>query len=241
MTHVLRTMERDLAEQVTIDDLASTALLSKFHFSRTFKTTTGISPGRFLYAMRMQAAKRYLRGTRLSILEISNLVGYRSVGSFSSRFTMSVGIPPSAYRDRTLLRPEFWTQAARSGGKRATIRGTVATGHRRAPGAFLVGIFPSPMVEGRPISGAITDMQGRFVLHNVPGGTWYLLAYPAAADHTTLVGTPGPPMGTVGPITLRPVARLWTADVELRSRSAFEPPVLLAPTALSPRYGAEYG
>src|SRR4051794_13944160 len=85
-------MRADVSRQLGIEDLARVALLSTAHFSRTFRRVTGIPPGRFLTAVRLQEAKRLLASTSLHIAEVSGRVGYRSVGTFSSRFTRSVGV-----------------------------------------------------------------------------------------------------------------------------------------------------
>ena len=78
--------------------MARAAMFSKFHFSRIFRRVTGVSPGRFLSAIRLQEAKHLLVSTTLNVADISLRVGYNSVGTFSSRFTRSVGMSPTAYR-----------------------------------------------------------------------------------------------------------------------------------------------
>src|SRR6266536_328180 len=95
---LIDTMRDNLSEQLTVDDMAHCALFSKFHFTRLFERITGVSPGRFLSALRLQEAKRLLTTTGLNVTDISLLVGYNSVGTFSTRFTKSVGLPPTTYR-----------------------------------------------------------------------------------------------------------------------------------------------
>ena len=94
----VRTMHDRLGDPVTIDDLARAALFSKFHFVRIFQRTTGVSPGRFMSAIRLQRAKELLISTSLRVADISALVGYSSVGTFSSRFNGAVGLSPAAFR-----------------------------------------------------------------------------------------------------------------------------------------------
>ncbi|MBM7774565.1 AraC-like DNA-binding protein [Actinokineospora baliensis] len=96
---VIRQMYDNLGAQITVDDLARTALYSKFHFSRAFQRVTGVPPGRFLSAMRLLEAKRLLLSTTISVTEIGQQVGYASIGTFSSRFSDNVGAPPSLYRE----------------------------------------------------------------------------------------------------------------------------------------------
>ncbi|MCP2330771.1 AraC-type DNA-binding protein [Actinoalloteichus cyanogriseus DSM 43889] len=88
----------NVGEMVTVEDLARAARYSKFHFSRAFQRVTGISPGRFLAAVRIQEAKRLLGTTSLSVAEISHRVGYASVGAFGSRFASTVGVSPTTFR-----------------------------------------------------------------------------------------------------------------------------------------------
>src|SRR5436190_23260100 len=94
----IETMHRNLGERLTIDDMARSAMFSKFHFSRVFQRVTGVSPGRFLSAMRLEEAKRLLLVTSFTVADISHRVGYNSVGTFSSRFRSSVGVSPTTYR-----------------------------------------------------------------------------------------------------------------------------------------------
>ena len=91
-------MTARLDEPITVDDLAKTASFSKFYFTRLFQRETGVSPGRFLSAMRLEEAKRLLVTTSMRVAEISHRVGYTSVGTFTTRFTASVGISPTLYR-----------------------------------------------------------------------------------------------------------------------------------------------
>src|SRR5882757_316060 len=72
VNRVIESMHRNLGEQLTVDDMARTAMFSKFHFSRVFQRATGVSPGRFLSAIRLQEAKRLLVSTELSVTEISH-------------------------------------------------------------------------------------------------------------------------------------------------------------------------
>lgn len=95
---VIEQMRANLSQQLTLDDMAQTAMFSKFHFTRIFQRITGVSPGRFLAALRLQEAKRLLVSTDLNVAAISVRVGYSSVGTFSTRFTKSVGLPPTTYR-----------------------------------------------------------------------------------------------------------------------------------------------
>src|ERR1700729_3352013 len=86
------------SEPLSLADIANSAILSRFHFCRTFRDATGVTPGRFLSAIRIYQAKRLLLNTRMNVTEIAFAVGYNSLGSFSNHFTDSVGIAPGRFR-----------------------------------------------------------------------------------------------------------------------------------------------
>ena len=87
------------SDQLSLADMARSAMLSRFHFARVFEKQTGVSPGRFLAAVRIYQAKRLLLLSSMSVGGVSSAVGYSSLGSFTSHFTDSVGISPSRFRD----------------------------------------------------------------------------------------------------------------------------------------------
>ena len=99
--HLLRA--RDLAdawyfEPLDVDDLAHAAGLSRAHFSREFRRAFGESPHAYLLTRRLERAAALLRTTDRSVAEICLSVGLRSVGSFTTSFTRTYGMPPTAYR-----------------------------------------------------------------------------------------------------------------------------------------------
>ncbi len=101
--HLLRA--KDLAdaryfERLTVDDLARTAGLSRAHFSRAFRRAFGESPHAYLLTRRLERAAALLRNTDRSVAEICFSVGLQSVGSFTSSFTKTFGVPPQRYRAR---------------------------------------------------------------------------------------------------------------------------------------------
>ncbi|HYO91392.1 MAG TPA: helix-turn-helix domain-containing protein [Pyrinomonadaceae bacterium] len=87
-------MERDLP----IEELASAAYLSPFHFARLFKKLTGASPHAYLASLRVQRAQQLLAETDLSISELSARVGYSSPSHFSKAFRQATGLTPRAFR-----------------------------------------------------------------------------------------------------------------------------------------------
>jgi AraC-like DNA-binding protein len=100
--HLLRA--KDLAdaryfEALSVDDLARAAGLSRAHFSREFRRAFGESPHAYLLSRRLERAAALLRTTNRSVAHICFRVGLRSVGSFTTSFTRTYGMTPTAYRD----------------------------------------------------------------------------------------------------------------------------------------------
>ena len=99
--HLLRA--KDLAdaryfEALDVDDMARAAGLSRAHFSREFRRAFGESPHAYLLTRRLERAAALLRTTDRSVADICFSVGLQSVGSFTTSFTRSYGMPPTAYR-----------------------------------------------------------------------------------------------------------------------------------------------
>jgi AraC-like DNA-binding protein len=99
--HLLRA--KDLAdaryfEPLDVDDLAGAAGLSRAHFSRQFRRAFGESPHAYLLTRRLERAAALLRTTDRGVAEICFDVGLQSVGSFTTSFTRTYGVSPTAYR-----------------------------------------------------------------------------------------------------------------------------------------------
>jgi transcriptional regulator GlxA family with amidase domain len=92
--------DRHYAEPLDLEQLASVAALSKFHFHRLFTATYGRTPAEHLAHRRIERAQDLLRATDLTVTEVCVAVGYSSLGSFSARFHQIVGETPSAYQQR---------------------------------------------------------------------------------------------------------------------------------------------
>ncbi|QDP97555.1 helix-turn-helix transcriptional regulator [Microlunatus elymi] len=93
-------IDRDYVRGPGLDELAATAGLSKYHFLRCFAAAYGQTPALYLTHRRIERAQDLLRATNLTVTEVCVLVGYGSLGSFSSKFTALVGVSPSAYQQR---------------------------------------------------------------------------------------------------------------------------------------------
>jgi AraC-like DNA-binding protein len=91
-------IDRDYAEPLDVEALARGAHMSAGHLSREFKIAYGESPYGYLMTRRVERAMALLRRGDLSVTEVCFAVGCSSLGTFSTRFTELVGVPPSAYR-----------------------------------------------------------------------------------------------------------------------------------------------
>jgi AraC-like DNA-binding protein len=97
-------MDRGFARPLDLDTIAREAGYSRFHFARAFRDTYGETPHAYLTRRRIERAKDLLRSANLTVTEICDLVGFSSLGSFSSRFRELVGVSPSAYRRSVVAR-----------------------------------------------------------------------------------------------------------------------------------------
>lgn len=98
VTRVIEFMSARFGEQLTLDQLASEACVSKYHFTRLFKQKTGETPLRLLLDIRLAAAHRMLLSTDQPIAEISRTCGFIASSHFSSAFFAKYGLAPKALR-----------------------------------------------------------------------------------------------------------------------------------------------
>jgi AraC-like DNA-binding protein len=91
-------IDREFAQPLDVEALARGAHMSAGHLSRQFRLAYGESPYSYLMTRRIERAMALLRGSDLSVTEICFTVGCSSLGTFSTRFTELVGVPPSVYR-----------------------------------------------------------------------------------------------------------------------------------------------
>jgi AraC-like DNA-binding protein len=91
-------IDREYAQPLDVEALARDAHMSPGHFSRQFRIAYGESPYGYLMTRRIERAMALLRRGDLSVTEVCFEVGCSSLGTFSSRFTELVGMPPSTYR-----------------------------------------------------------------------------------------------------------------------------------------------
>lgn len=224
---------------LTLAEIAESAGLSRFYFARLFRNITGITPGRFLAAIRIHQAKRLLLETPLRITDVSVLVGYSSLGSFSNCFTSSVGVSPGRFRR---LPPTGATELpGRSSATRlgtGAIAGTISLPEGHGNAQVYLGAFSTRIVQHRAVSAMVVDVPGGrpscYHLPHVPNGTWFVHAVavadgvgPEARRRTALIG--------MHPLVTVVADGVTSAAVRLRRQRMIDPPVLLALPELTPR------
>ena len=91
-------MDREYAQPLDVEALARGVHMSAGHLSREFRLAYGESPYGYLMTRRIERAMALLRRGDLSVTEVCFAVGCSSLGTFSTRFTELVGVPPSVYR-----------------------------------------------------------------------------------------------------------------------------------------------
>jgi AraC-like DNA-binding protein len=91
-------IDREYAQPLNVDALARDAHMSAGHLSRQFRLAYGESPYSYLMTRRIERAMALLRRGELSVTEVCFEVGCSSLGTFTTRFTELVGMPPGAYR-----------------------------------------------------------------------------------------------------------------------------------------------
>jgi AraC-like DNA-binding protein len=91
-------IDREYEQPLDVEELARGVSMSAGHLSRQFRLAYGESPYAYLMTRRIERAMALLRRGDLSVTEVCFEVGCSSLGTFSSRFTELVGVPPSVYR-----------------------------------------------------------------------------------------------------------------------------------------------
>jgi AraC family transcriptional regulator len=182
---VIAAMRRRLDTTPSLEELAEIALMSPFHFSRTFHQVTGLPPLRFLAALRMERAKELLLFTDASVFDICFEVGYSSLGSFCMRFRNVVGLSPSAFRALGEEDPAWRLDLSHDPSAQPVAgfdQGGGLWGWIDAPaacsGPIFVGLFPLSIPEGLPIACTHLERPGEFFLDlgQAPDGSYHVFA-----------------------------------------------------------------
>jgi AraC-like DNA-binding protein len=238
---VISTILERLDEPLLLEDMAEIAQLSPYHFNRIFRQITGIPPGKFQGALRVQAAKRLLVTTQLSVTEICFMVGYNSLGTFTSSFTALVGLSPSQLRAHAKDRSWEYIQSLAAalsrrdqqpaGQSGCSVQGKLSS-QEPFTGPILIGLFNSPIPESQPVACTLVTDSDRYQIQDVPRGEYYMLAaafdrsYIDAAellqDQPLMVGK------ARATIVVNTASKPIKADILLRPVQSIDPPILVA-------------
>lgn len=182
----IETMRECFVEPLSLRDMADAAQLSPFHFNRVFKSMIGVQPSVFLAAVRLEQAKKQLLTTQGTVTEICFDVGYCSLGTFTTRFTQLVGIPPTHLRqlaNEPIINAyphELYTMLKHTRFCQQTLTRPQVSGIVKLTEAFtgliFVGMFADPLPQGQPYACTILTAPGEFHLSDVPDGQYYLFA-----------------------------------------------------------------
>ena len=93
-------IEANLGKQIGVEDIAAASGVSRFHFSRAFRETTGSAPYAFLLGRRIALAKMLLINSAQPLADISSQSGFTSLSQFSRMFKRETGVCPSSFRQR---------------------------------------------------------------------------------------------------------------------------------------------
>lgn len=239
----LRAVERAIAvmrehfrEPLSLDSLADAAVFSPYHFNRFFRQITGLTPGRFLAAVRIHEAKRLLVTSGVSVTGICFEVGYNSPGTFSRQFSEFVGVSPLHFRRWgtgtvpdcfEALRSGLGPLAQPSGAPRLSIR--VDRAGCNGPG--FIGAFTELVPRGEPV-GCAVSMAGEDVdLAITMPGRFHLFAVsiPLSSDPVDVLLCDEAPRGRFGPVIVsNGIASPDRVRLRLRAPAATDPPVLMS-------------
>ena len=91
-------MTTNFIYNITLDDMAQAAGLSKYHFLRKFRQEAGMTPGAFLQRYRIAEAMKELADSKQQVRDIAKRVGYRDPAAFSRAFSKIAGVQPRRFR-----------------------------------------------------------------------------------------------------------------------------------------------
>jgi len=174
-------IDREYAQPLDVEALARGAHMSAGHLSREFRRAYGESPYAYLMTRRIERAMALLRRGDLSVTEVCFEVGCSSLGTFSTRFTELVGVPPSVYRRQT----------ARDGGD-AVLRGE--TGHQTDQESRSAGPRAAPIISAMDIT-----IHASFLPHDDPDASLAFYRDTLGFEVRNDVGYGGMRWITVGP------------------------------------------
>lgn len=247
---VINWMHCELSEPLTLQNMADVANLSPFHFSRVFSRVTGISPSRFLAALRLQHAKHLLLTSQLSATDVCFEVGYSSLGTFTTQFTHMVGISPARFR-RFSAHPSLsglnTLHTFRNHDVPQTLSSAGIVGSITSPvslnGVIFIGLYPDSIPQGVPASWTMLHEPGYYHMPPVANGQYWLLA--AAfhwSDDPSAFLVPQQEQvyvaASASPIQIQGMHLVGSTQLTLRQLTPIDPPILSALPILLNQFGS---
>jgi len=240
--HVIEEVRERLDERLPLEKLAALVHFSPYHFHRIFRRVTGLPPGRFFGALRIEAAKRLLLTSDLTVSEICLEVGYRSVGTFASQFSRLVGFSPRAFRELALAGDSFTAAAVGlepptpPTGSKVAVKGRLELDRGTRERLVAIGLFPVPLAAGSPVAWAVGWAPGRYEVRVDRSGSFHVVAFSVepAEDRRALLLHGGDlrVAKSRGAVRLCAGAPPREADLVLRPRRLVDPPILVPPVLL---------
>jgi AraC-like DNA-binding protein len=214
------------AEPDTLRRLSEVAWLSRFHLHRVFCEVTGVSPGRFLAAVRMEAAKRLLLDPRFRVMDVCYEVGYGSVGTFTTQFTALVGVQPRRFRQLATELAGLRVEPPPPRPAPGALTGTVAA-EAGYSGWACLGLFASRIPQGVPAGCTVAAVPGPFAIDALGGRGMHLLAV-AMPDAGRMIELLAPDPSRIRVGWLPPGRPLTNCRLSLRPLRHTDPPLVLA-------------
>ncbi|MGO5014670.1 helix-turn-helix transcriptional regulator [Niallia sp. Sow4_A1] len=223
-------------DTLTLDSIANSVNLSKFHFNRVFKKITGIPPRKYLMSIRLYKSKQLLHESNLRLTDICFDVGYNSLSTFTSKFKSEVGISPSTYKEKTSILDFKELQHKK-------VNGGEITGRIIAPpnfvGTIFIGLFNEFIPSGEPIACSIQNRDGDFLIDGFPNGEFYLfvagankkdgLRFPIDTDNLYRCMH-------LEKISVKDNSINLTYPLKLREKNIADPPIILSLEHLYKKY-----
>lgn len=174
-------MRCGIDQPLSLRSLARIGFASPYHFTRTFRSVTGLPPLHFLSALRLDIARTLLLHTRRKVIDICYDVGYSSVGTFTRRFTGCFGVSPQQFRalaqsTRHAIHDHYSMEQPHADSPEGTsLSGRVITpeGFR---GIICVGLFATAIPQSKPLACTVAAPNGEYRMQDVPQGNLFLFA-----------------------------------------------------------------
>ena len=110
-------IDAHIGERISLDDLAREAGVSRFHFARQFRLSTGDSPMGYVRRVRIERSKRILQSRETTIAEVAATLGFSDQSHFTRTFGRLVGVSPGSF-----ARSDDWRSGSREAERGRTVR-----------------------------------------------------------------------------------------------------------------------